>query len=312
MFSAPVIVTGASGFLGSHVREVLADAAPEVVIVSRKQLSCAPHERLVCGDLRQPDGMARSLPASGVVLNLAYDPRASEDGNIELAQGVARLCMRLSATRLVHVSTAMVTGLVSERFVSETTACRPVSSYQKTKLDVEETLRGMVDACPLVILRPAAIFGRGGRNLEKLAADLVTRPWYENYARSCLFGARPMNLVPVETVAAAVIFAAVSDVAVRDGLYLVADDESRGNNFRDIEAVLRQAFGLGRYPLPAVPLPRAALIAALKAAGRLSFDPRTQFSSARLSEAGFVRPVTFDDALVRYAADKAAAMAGPR
>lgn len=307
----PATLVGASGFVGRHVRTALSATTDEVVLVGRAAIPVVPGERFVQGDLGDPAALVEGLPPAGVIVNLAYDPRADHDGNLRLAHGLATLCAKTRATRLVHVSTAMVTGVVRDRPVDESTTCRPVTAYQRTKLAIEDYLRAALrDVCPLVVLRPSAVFGDGGRNLEKLASDLATRPWYENYARACLFGARPMNLVPVETVAAAVVFAATQDRAVDDGLYLVADDEALGNNFRDVEAVMRRAWGLSGYPLPRVPLPTAALTAALRAVGRLSFDPRTRFSSARLLASGFSRPVAFDDALRRYAARRAPLASG--
>lgn len=302
----PVVIAGASGFVGRHVRRALSASAAEIVVVSRSTAALEPGERLAQGDLQDPATLAERLPVGATVINLAYDPHAAHEGNLRLARGLADLCRDTQAARLVHVSTAMVVGLTREREVTESTTCRPVTPYQRTKLAVEdqlhEALRGI---CPVVVLRPSAVFGSGGLNLEKLVADLRTRTWYENYARACLFAARPMNLVPVETVAASVVFAAAADRAVDDGLYLVADDEAPCNNFRDVEAVIRRELHLSAYPLPRVPLPTALLAATLKAARRLSFDPRTRFSSARLHAAGFVRPVTFDDALVAYAVRRA-------
>jgi hypothetical protein len=122
-------------------------------------------------------------------------------------------------------------------------------------------------------------------NLKKLVTDLTTRPWHENYLRSCLFGSRPMNLVPVETVVAAVLFAATSARAVEDGRYLVADDEAHENNFRDVEAIVRRELQLPDYPIPRLPVPATALTMALKAARRRLGGPHRSHPCSRAWQA---------------------------
>jgi len=297
----PVVVFGASGFVGQHLRPTLDDGATRVVIVSRQPVALSSGETLVQGDLMSPASLAPRLPRGAVVVNLAFDPRGGRDVNVQMADGLAALCAATGAVRVVHLSTAMVVGLVDERPVSETTVCRPRTDYQRTKLEVETRLQSALPTgCPLVILRPTAVFGADGQNLRKLVTDLTTRPWYENYLRLCLFGDRPLNLVPVETVVAAVRFAMASAAAPADGVYLVADDDAPGNNFHDVEQTVRVALGLPAYPCRRLPVPTVVLAALLRLTGRLSFDPRTVFSRARLDAAGFVPPVSFDEALGAY------------
>jgi nucleoside-diphosphate-sugar epimerase len=299
--TSPLVVFGASGFVGSHVRVALSREPAGVTLVSRGPLDRRAGEQVVAGDLTAPAGLTGVLPARAVVINLAFDPRGGHDANLALADGLARVCDAIESPRVVHVSTAMVVGAATDRPVTETTPCHPKTAYQRTKLDVEHRLREHLGS-RLVVLRPTAVFGAGGLNLRKLVTDLTTRSWFENYMRACLFGRRPMNLVPVETVAAAVRFAA-ADAAVPHGqTWLVADDNATENNFRDVERLLRDALGLSPLPLPVMPVPPALLIGVLQATGRLSFDPRTTFSSAALDAAGFSRPVSFAAAIRTFAA----------
>jgi nucleoside-diphosphate-sugar epimerase len=295
-------VLGASGFVGTHVRRRLAGWPAGVTLVGRRALAPGAGESIVMGNLTQPDQLASRLPAHAVVINLAYDARSGHDANLALADGIVGLCRAIHAARLVHVSTAMVVGVVDRFPVTELTTCAPRTPYQQTKLDVEQRLRdGLGASHPVTVLRPTAVFGEGGLNLRKLASDLTTRSAVENYLRASLFGTRPMNLVPVETVAAAVQFAAVSPAADQSQTWLVADDEAPENRFREVERVMREALGIAPASIPPVPVPAALLATVLRVTGRLSFDPRTVFSSDRLIAAGFQRPVTFADALRTYA-----------
>jgi nucleoside-diphosphate-sugar epimerase len=299
---ATLVIVGANGFVGRHVRRAAADWARDVVLVTRGSIDPSPHERVVRGNLQDPSSFAAQIPKGSVVVNLAYDASAPAETNLAVADGLAAIAEACAAARLVHVSTATVVGPCSDRWITEDTPCRPVTPYQRTKLAIEDRLRARATgAFPLVVLRPAAVFGENGLNLKKLTRDLRTRPFMESYLRACLFGRRAMNLVPVETVAAAVRFAATSPRAIGDGLYLVAADEAPENNFADVEHIVWRGLGLRDRAIAPVRLPGYVLAAALKMSGRYVLNPAARFSSERLRRAGFDPPVSFIEALARYA-----------
>lgn len=223
-----------------------------------------------------------------------------------MAASLAEGCVRRSVARLVHVSTAVVVGLTTEKWVTETTPCRPANEYQWTKLEIEAQLASLTEGrVPLVVLRPTAIFGWGGANLRKLIHDLQGGSTVRNYLRSSVYGRRAMNLVPVETVAAAIEFALRSPT-VQEGLYLVAEDEAPENSFRELERLLRAELGIPDYRVLPPSLPLWCLEALLKITGRLVLRPTTRFSSSRLRAAGFVPPLSLTEALERYARRAAA------
>jgi nucleoside-diphosphate-sugar epimerase len=300
---AALVIFGANGFVGGHVRRAASAWARDVRLVTRRPTEPAPHEQVVHGDLREPSSFAATLPKGSVFVNLAFDADAPADVNLAMTDGLASIAGACAASRVVHLSTATVVGPCPDRWISEDTPCRPATPYQRTKLAIEARLHERAStAFPLVVLRPTAVFGENGRNLKKLTNDLRTRPRLENYVRACLYGRRAMNLVPVETVAAAVRFAATSPRAIDDGLYQVAADEAPENNFADVERLVRRGLGLRDRRVEPIRLPAAALTAILKASGRYSLNPAARFSGDRLRRAGFTPPVTFVDALERYAA----------
>lgn len=297
----PVVVFGGSGFVGRHLVPAVVRRTGGVTTVSRRAGLAGPGVHPVEGDLADPAALASRLPRGAVVINLAYDPKGGLASNLALADGLADVCRRIDAARLVHVSTAMVVGVVEQRWVDERTPCRPRTSYQKDKLAIEERLEERLGGSrPMVVIRPTAVFGEGGLNLRKLFNDLTTQPTSRNYLRACLFGERPLNLVPVETVVAAVLFAAESVAALDDRVYFIADDENPDNNYRYVDGAMHRGLGIPPYPVPPVSFPQSLLRLVLRATGRLSFDPRTRFSSARITAAGFTRPLTLNEAIERY------------
>lgn len=301
--AGPIIVLGASGFVGRQVVADLSEHWPGfIVAVTRRRVDVPINVHLI--QVMHDSVATRSdeFPVGGVVVNLIFDRTASREGNLALASAIADLCGRIRAERLVHVSTADVVGRAAAGLVDETVTCRPVTPYQSTKLAVEERLRGQVGSDrSLIVVRPTAVFGSGGHNLRKLTRALIAGSTLGNYARACLFGRRAMHLVPVETVAAAVRLAAASERAVTDGLYFVGADDDPENNFSDVERILRAGLGLEPYSVPPIRLPEWTLETALRLSGRLSLDLGIRFDARRLAAAGFAAPVTLNAALQRYA-----------
>lgn len=299
-----LVLVGGTGFVG---RGVLARLAPdwdgEIRVWGRRPAAGLPAAaRFDRVDLRERESVIAALPTGSTVVNLAYSRAGGLEENLAMSANLAEACLRRSAERLVHLSTAVVAGLVREEWVTETTPCRPADEYQRTKLEVEAQLERLTRGhLPLLLLRPTAVFGRGGANLRQPVQSLLSGPRALNYLRSCLYGRRAMNLVPVETVAAAVEFFLRGPNAPREGVYLVTADEEPENNFRDVERRLLRGLGRRDYRIPPPPLPPWCLETLLRLRGRLVLHPTTRFSSARLRGAGFTAPLPLGEALERYA-----------
>jgi nucleoside-diphosphate-sugar epimerase len=187
--------------------------------------------------------------------------------------------------------------------VTEETPCRPTIGYGITKLKIEraiiEAAGGFFDA---VILRPAAVFGPEGKNLEKLTDDLTAGRQLRNYVRSCLFGNRRMNLVAVANVVAAILFLIDREGGFSGEIFNISDSDSRLNNFFDVERILMRELDLADSYLPRIALPQSFLKLALKLRGRDGINPQSDFSCEKLLGHGFKRPVDFETALIDYAA----------
>ena len=149
-------------------------------------------------------------------------------------------------------------------------------------------LRGYGKLFELAILRPTAVFGRGGKNLLKLAHDLTRGSRILNYLKSSLFNYRKMNLVYIDNVVAALVF-------------IISDDEFLTNNYRDIEKCLLQRFGYKDYFIPPIPLPLFVLNLMLRAMGKSNFNSGRVYECKKLLNAGFKKPVLFDEGLLRFA-----------
>jgi nucleoside-diphosphate-sugar epimerase len=301
-----VVVIGGTGFVGRHLVGELADGGPgRVVVVARRPAPRLPEGcRFRPHDVeRDPAGLAELVPRGASVVNLVDLGRgAGGSRHVEIARGLLAACVRGGAGRLLHVSTVDVAGLGPRGWSDESAPCRPVDDYQRRKLAVEEALRREVPvALDLVVLRPSAVFGDGGRSLVALAGSLARGSRVASWARSSLFARRAMHLVPVETVTAAARWALGRPEPFAGEVFHVTADDEAGNVFRPVERVLMAALGVPDYRPPPPALPTALLAGLLRASGRLRIHPDARFSPARLRARGFAPPVSFGEALERHA-----------
>lgn len=302
-----IAITGASGYVGSKlISALLRDGSFRVKVLSRTGVlnGLAPGiVELVKGDLLSPASLQGFLEPGCIVVNLVYLWNAGEDANIAAMRNLVAECKTVGISRLVHVSTAAVTGRVDANLVDEATQCMPTSAYGVTKLKVEAILRDEIQGgFDLVMLRPTSVFGSGAEPLCKLAKDLLTGRHFGNYLKSSLFGWRRMNLVHIDNVVAAVIFLASQAKAFSGEVFIVSDDDAIANNFRDVESALMRGFGLADYSLPRLLLPLGVLRVLLLLLGRNNINPSCNYSAQKLQELGFSRPMNFEVGLAGYIA----------
>ncbi|WP_168224772.1 NAD-dependent epimerase/dehydratase family protein [Rhodoferax aquaticus] len=292
-----VVVIGASGFIGEHLLNTLTERSNiELrVLVHRKKAKIHAGVNFIEGDLLQPDSLDVLLLKDSIVINLAY----LAQNNLEAMDNLAQACVKNKVRRLIHCSTAVVDGRSENDWVTESTPCVTTSDYEKTKLQIESSLcRAALGEFTITILRPTAVFGPGGKNLLKLANELMNGNQWINYVRSCLFSSRSLNLVAVENVVAALEFLLAAENVDRE-VFIISDDDSPKNNYRDIENRLLAGFGIS-YLFPRVPMPKWCLKVLLRVAGKANINPSKKYSDRKLSELGFKKPQGLEAAVDRF------------
>jgi nucleoside-diphosphate-sugar epimerase len=187
--------------------------------------------------------------------------------------------------------------------IDENTICKPISMYERIKLEIENhLLAASKNIFEVVILRPTAVFGANGKNLVKLADALLTSRRSVNYLKSCLFNYRTMNLVYIDNVISAIMFLIGEDhEAVNGQVFIISDDEDPSNNYRDIEISLMDYFKQKKYIFPVIPVPLYILSLFLRCIGRTSYNPSVVYSCRKILDTGFKKPVLFKDALREFA-----------
>jgi len=183
--SHTVLITGATGFLGSHVADALVAEGWTVRCTVRKTsnlrwLESLPVDR-VTADVRSPQELAAALEGVDVVVHSAGLTRARSDAeyhrvNAGGTQDLARAAVDAGVRRFVLVSSLAARGPDRGDSSGETEADRPTSAYGESKLAAERRLFQVLSdsggAMQGVILRPGGIYGprdEDSLNLFKVA-----------------------------------------------------------------------------------------------------------------------------------------------
>jgi len=164
-----VLVTGGTGFLGSHLIEsLLDDPGREVFALVRdpskpRWLEGIDGVRLIAGDLERIPGLPAGLDCVFHLAGLTKTLRPSEYYTVN-RDGTANLLRALEGQkgrpRFVHLSSLAAVGPSSPgRGVREDDPPHPVSPYGESKLLAEKEVLESKDRLSVVLLRAAAIYG---------------------------------------------------------------------------------------------------------------------------------------------------------
>jgi len=243
-----VLITGATGFIGSHLSEELARRGCRVSCLVRrasqvKELKRLPI-RLVAGDYLDPRSLEEAVRGQDAVFHLAalLNGRNWQDfyrANTLSTQNLAEACLKAvpGLKSFVFVSSISAIG-PSEggRRLDEDAPCRPISFYGRSKLAAEQAVRSAGPVLPWVIIRPPNVLGPRQKELLQ-AINLVRRgimPLVGN-------GQPQTSLCDVDDLVRALILAAERPEALGQ-TYLVTD--GRDYVWQDITLTLAEELGL--------------------------------------------------------------------
>jgi len=177
-----VLVTGATGFTGTHLVRALCKTGATVRAIVRAssntdQINDLPIE-IHKGDVFNKTVVAKAAEDASYVFHVAAAYREagiSDDvyWNVHVKSThllVESLKNTPSLKRFVHVSTLGVHGHIEHPPADEEYRFSPGDSYQDTKAEAELWIRDYAgkNGFPITVVRPAAIYGPGDRRLLKV------------------------------------------------------------------------------------------------------------------------------------------------
>ena len=261
------LVTGATGFVGSHVARQLVTAGHPVRILARKNSNLQPLEGLsverVEGDLREPVSLERAMRGVRRVFHVAADYRLSArdpgelyESNVDGTRFLLEAARDAGVERIVYTSTVATMAVPADDGTlpnEETRAAlgQMIGHYKRSKFLAElEAIKAATAGVPVVIVNPTAPVGPGDWKptpTGRIIVDFLNgkMPAYVDTG---------LNVVPVEDVAAGHLLAAEKG---RIGERYILG--ARNMTLKQILDTLAQITG---RPAPRLKMPHAIALAA--------------------------------------------------
>ena len=256
-----VLITGATGFVGSHVVEAIAGQARRIKALVRPtsrqehliQFGIEP----VPGSLEDVESVHRAVASADVVIHLAAATRAANEAEFARAneQGTravvdAVLRAERPPRRLVYLSSLAAVGPARNgRPVGPADTPAPLTAYGRTKLAGERISQQAASVAQVAVLRAPAVYGPRERDIYD-----VFRMAKRGIVVVPSGPPRSLQMIHVADLARAVVLAATGEAV--SGVYHIA--EPRAYLWTEIARLVAKAVG-SKARLVTIP---AGLIAA--------------------------------------------------
>ena len=177
-----VLITGADGFIGSHLTEALIRQGHEVRAFvlynsfgSWGWLDHCPTDvqgqfEIFAGDIRDPHGVKEAMKGCDAVLHLAaliaipysyHSPDTYVDTNVKGSLNILQAAREIGIRRLIHTSTSEVYGTAQFVPITEKHPLQGQSPYSATKIAADQLAYSFFSSfgLPVVIVRPFNTYG---------------------------------------------------------------------------------------------------------------------------------------------------------
>lgn len=206
-----VLVTGAGGFIGSHVVELLVaqgarvrafiryNSRGEIGLLADLEPGVLGEVEVVFGDLRDPDAVNAAMRGVSCVMHLGafvaipysyLRPREVVETNVIGTLNVLLAARQENVGRVVHTSTSEVYGTAQSAPISESHPIRAQSPYAASKASADQIAGSFVHSygLPVTILRPFNAYGPR-QSMRAVIPTIIAQ---------CLAGTGPISLGALE------------------------------------------------------------------------------------------------------------------
>jgi dihydroflavonol-4-reductase len=255
------LVTGGTGFIGSHLVEHLLSRGYEVSCLVRTTSNIewirGLPVRFIYGDCERKETLMEAVRGQDYIFHLAgrlksLDWDSYYRTNCVGTRNIAEACVEFNprVRRFVYVSSIAAAGPSERgRLKSEEDECAPVNDYGRTKLLGEEEVRSLRGKLPFVIVRPPNVLGSRQEELCAIFGIIRRRvkPLLGN-------GDNQLSIVFVQDLVRGIEMAATHG-DTEGNTYFITDGKTY--SWRRIADVVADKLGVSGF---CIPIPHALLV----------------------------------------------------
>jgi nucleoside-diphosphate-sugar epimerase len=171
-----IVVTGGTGFIGSHLVADLAKDNAEVCVITRQsnqRLSWPKTVNLMQGDITKEFTLPENTKTIYHCAGMLYDKGDMAEVNVSGTRNIAMKALE-GGCCLVYLSSAGVVGKQRDDIINEKVKCKPKTKYELSKHRAEQIVTEYVEkGLNAQILRPTIVFGAGRNTGEDSFYQLV-------------------------------------------------------------------------------------------------------------------------------------------
>lgn len=225
------VVTGANGFVGSHLVDNLLEKGFKVRCIVRKSSNLKwlkeKDVEIIDSGLFDKDGLRKAFKDANYIYHVAGVVKSKTKdgyfkGNVETTRNLLEVAMENSSTikRFLLVSSGTVTGpSLDGKPLNEKSDCNPITTYGKSKLEGEKTVLSYKDKLPITICRAPAVYGE--RDTEIF---IYFQTFNKGLTTTIGFNKKELSLIHAADLVEGFYLAAVSEKA-KGEIYFISSEK---------------------------------------------------------------------------------------
>lgn len=225
------VVTGANGFVGSHLVDNLLSKGLKVRCLVRKSSNLrwldGKNVEIFNSGLSDKDGLRKAFKDANYIFHVAgvVKSKTAEGyfkGNVDTTRNLLEVALesKSSIKRFLVVSSQTVSGPSTEgKPVNEKTECNPITTYGRSKLEEEKLALSYKDKLPITICRAPAVYGE--RDTEIF---IYFQTFNKGLTTTIGFNKKELSLIHVVDLVEGFYLAAMSEKAVGQ-IYFIGSEK---------------------------------------------------------------------------------------